>query len=76
MADKMMYIFNDDTQNYPFCSLGSVVDTFGLNLMNWPIKIQLKSPELLSQRLGKSSLPPSLGITIIFLRRLQSISNQ
>ena len=24
MADKMMYIPNDDTQNYPFCRLKSV----------------------------------------------------
>ena len=27
MADKLMYISNDDNQNYPFCRL--VVETFG-----------------------------------------------
>ena len=29
MADKLMYIANDDTQNYPFCRLQLVVETFG-----------------------------------------------
>ena len=29
MADKLMYIPNDDTQNYPFCNLQLVVETFG-----------------------------------------------
>ena len=29
MADKLMYITNDDTQNYPFCRLQLVVGTFG-----------------------------------------------
>ena len=29
MADKFMYISNDDTQNYPFCWLKLVVETFG-----------------------------------------------
>ena len=28
MADKLMYIPNDDTQNYPFCSLQLVAETF------------------------------------------------
>ena len=37
MADKLMYIPNDDTQNYPFCRLKLVVET--LNLMNKLIKI-------------------------------------
>ena len=27
MADKLMYIPNADTQNYPFCRLQLVVDT-------------------------------------------------
>ena len=26
MGDKMMYILNDDTQNYPFCRLKLVVE--------------------------------------------------
>ena len=29
MADKFIYIPNDDTQNYPFCRLNLVVKTFG-----------------------------------------------
>ena len=28
IADKFMYIPNDDTQNYPFCRLQIVVETF------------------------------------------------
>ena len=28
MADKLMYIPTDDTQNYPFCRLELVVETF------------------------------------------------
>ena len=28
MADKLMYIFNDDTQNYPSYRLQLVVETF------------------------------------------------
>ena len=30
MDDKLIYIPNDDTQNYPFCRLQLVVKTFGL----------------------------------------------
>ena len=29
MADKLMYIPNYDTHNYPFCRLQLVVETFG-----------------------------------------------
>ena len=29
MADKKMYIPNNDTQIYPFCRLQLVVETFG-----------------------------------------------
>ena len=46
MADKFMYIPNDDTQNYPFCTLPLVVETFGhstkstnQNLINVIIKL-------------------------------------
>ena len=28
MADKLMYNPNDDTKNYPFCKLKTVVETF------------------------------------------------
>ena len=29
MVDKLMYIPNQDTQNYPFCRLQLVIETFG-----------------------------------------------
>ena len=29
MADKCMYISDDDTENYPFCRLQLMVETFG-----------------------------------------------
>ena len=28
MADKLIYISKDNTQNYPFCTLKLVVETF------------------------------------------------
>ena len=31
MADKLMYIRNDDTQNYFFCKLQLVIKTLGLS---------------------------------------------
>ncbi len=33
IADKFMYIYNDNTQNYHICRLQLVVETFG-NLIN------------------------------------------
>ena len=29
MVDKLMYILNDDAQNYPFCRFQLLVETFG-----------------------------------------------
>ena len=46
MDEKFIYIPNEDTQNYPFSKLQLVVETFEPS-----IKIQKKSPELLSQRI-------------------------
>ena len=43
MADKLMYIPNEDTPNYPFCRLQLKVE---LNIMNQPFKNSLKSPKL------------------------------
>ena len=37
MADKLMYILYDDNQNYPFCRLKLVVETFEHSTQ--PIKI-------------------------------------
>ena len=42
MADKLMYIPNDDKQNYPFCILQLVVEMLG------HIKILYKKPNLLT----------------------------
>ena len=39
MADKLIYKPNDYTQNYPFCKLLLLVETFGQSL-NEPIKNQ------------------------------------
>ena len=37
MADKLIYIFNNDTQNYPFYRLKLVVETFE-HLTKWNIQ--------------------------------------
>ena len=41
MDDKLMYIPNDDTQDYPSCRLQLMVEKYyhSINLMNQPIKI-------------------------------------
>ena len=54
MANKFMYIPNDDTQNYfLYVDFNSGwlkrLDT----QLNQPIKIQYRFPKLLSQRIGK-----------------------
>ena len=49
MAVKLMYIPNDDTQNYPSGSLKLVVKTFEHNELT-----NQKSPKLLCQRVRKS----------------------
>ena len=70
MAYKLMYIHNDDTQNYPLCRLKLAVEAFyQFNLINQPIKIQNNSPKLLSQRIRKQyykTLGTSVIIYIIF----------
>ena len=38
MADKFMYISDDDTQSQPFCRLH--LKRLALNFLNQPIKIQ------------------------------------
>ena len=40
MGDKIMYIPNDDTQNYPFCKFQLVVKTFEHSTNEQPIRIQ------------------------------------
>ena len=53
---------NDDTQNYPSCTLLLVVETFVHHSTSWPNKIQKLSPKLLSQRI-RESYHKSLGTT-------------
>ena len=43
-----MYISNDDTQNYPFCSLKLVVETFEHLTYLATNQNSLKSPKLIS----------------------------
>ena len=41
IAEKLMFILNDDTQNCPFCRLQKEVENVGtLNLVNQQNKIQ------------------------------------
>ena len=53
MADKLMYIPNDDTQNYHFCRLQLVVETF-ITQLNFPSNQNSeKASIVLSQPIGK-----------------------
>ena len=55
MADKLMYIPNDDTQNYPFCRLQLLVKMFGHSTFRTKqSKFNNKSPKLSSQWIRKS----------------------
>ena len=42
-----------DKQNYPFCRLQLLVETFGHSTLNKLIKIQQESPKLSSQQIRK-----------------------
>ena len=57
MSDKLMYIPNNDTQNYPFCRLKFVVETFE---HSWDNKItnenSLKSSKFFKPTNKKMSL--------------------
>ena len=46
MADKLMYIPNDDTQNYHFGRLQSVVETFGTQLNESTNHNSMKVPKV------------------------------
>ena len=58
MADKLMYILNDKTQNYPFCRLKLVVETFGnstsshQNLLKVPLVFKPKINKTLFKTFG------------------------
>ena len=54
MADKILYIPNDDTQNEPVFRLQLVFETCLPTELNEPTnQNQLKNPRLLSQRIRK-----------------------
>ena len=53
MAYKLMYIPDDDTQNYPFCRLKFVIETFNTYLNR---TINQKVPKVVSQLMGKRYL--------------------
>ena len=48
-----MYIPSDDTQNYPFCRLKLLVETFNTEMNESANQKLLKSPRLLSQPIRK-----------------------
>ena len=46
MADKLMYIPNDDTYNNPFCRLQIVVETYGHSILKTNKSKFIKSPKV------------------------------
>ena len=61
MADKLIYIPYDDTQNYTFCRLKLVIETFEHELKE---RTNQNSLKLLSQRLRKR-YHKTLGTSVI-----------
>ena len=60
MANRLMYIPNDATQNYLFCRLELVVETFG-HLTLWTKKTnRIKAPKFIKQT-NKKTLFKNLG---------------
>ena len=60
MAEKLLHIPNDETQNYTFCRSKLVVETFETLLNELTNQNSLKSPKLLGQRTRKRYCPLSL----------------
>ena len=56
MADKLMYIPNNDTQNYPFCRLQLVVKTFGNTIKEPTNKNSKKVPKVIKPTNEKTLL--------------------
>ena len=50
LADELMFILTDSTQNYPFCRLLLVVETFGHSIYKPTTQ---KSQKLLRKRIRK-----------------------
>ena len=49
MADKLMHISNDDTQNYPFCRLHLVVESFDTQPNKPTNQHSIKVPKVVEQ---------------------------
>ena len=60
MADKLIYLPNDDAQIYPLCITFSGLNAWKLNLIKQPINIQ--SPNMSSQRIRSYK---TLGTSVI-----------
>ena len=65
MADKLMYIQNDDTQNYPFCRLQLVADTF-VHLTLWYNQNSIKVPNVFESSNNLSNSQSVVGFFEIF----------
>ena len=64
MANKLMYILNDNTQKYPFCRVKLVVETFEQSTYEQTNQNPLKPPKWVSQRIGKCYYK-TLGTSVI-----------
>ncbi len=53
MVNKLIFIPNDDTQNFPFCRLIFVAETFNTQFNEATNQNLLKSKKLLRQRIRK-----------------------
>ena len=57
MADKLMYIpHKDDTQNYPFCTLQLMVQTFGHSAYEQTNENSLRVPKVIKPMYKKTLL--------------------
>ena len=49
MSDKLMYLPNDDTQNYPLCGVKLVIETLDTHLNKQTNKSSIKVSKLVKQ---------------------------
>ena len=77
MADKVMYIQNDDTQNYPFCRLQLVADTFvHLTFYYNQNQNSINVPKVLIQRIRNSFLEYIIIGSFILLQALINLQRK
>ena len=58
MADNLIFIFNDNTQIYPFCRLKLAVETLYTQLNGPTNNNSVKLPKLLNQQIRKLDVYP------------------